>query len=72
MSLPQTDQEWAQYHAADAASGLTENVVSTACPRCQTRFALVAKFSADGWRLRCTRCGWTGEGELKTGKQETP
>ena len=71
MSLPQTDQERAQYRAANAASGLTENVVSTACPGCRVRFALVAKFSAGGWRLRCTSCGWTGEGELKQGKQET-
>lgn len=66
MSLPQTDAEVAQYASTLQAAGRTENVVSTACPECQTRFSVVAKYEMDGWHLRCTRCGRTFRGELKT------
>jgi hypothetical protein len=65
VSLPQTAEEIAQFHATEAAGGLTGNVVSTACPDCDTRFAMLATFHADGWQLRCTVCGTRRNGELK-------
>lgn len=66
MSLPKTDEEVAQFYQSKQAAGPGENVVSTACPACQVRFAVVAKFTRAGWHLRCTRCSRNGKGELKT------
>jgi hypothetical protein len=66
MSLPETNKEIAQLHHTRQAAGPAENVVSTACPGCQTRFALVAALDQAGWHLRCTACGYHGDGELKT------
>lgn len=65
MSRPKNGAERAQELRTLDVAGPTGNVVSTACPECGTRFALVAKLDAEGWRLRCTVCGWHGDGELK-------
>lgn len=70
MSLPVGDAEWARYNKTADQAGPAENIVSTACPDCGTRFAMLAKFraSADGppqWRLRCVNCGSSYEGDLK-------
>jgi hypothetical protein len=72
MSLPKTDAERAQHDMTAAQAGPAENVVSTACAECDTRFACLAEFRVwntgdemPGWRLRCTVCGHVGMGELK-------
>lgn len=65
MSLPVTDEERRQAAETTSCAGLTENLVSTACPACAVRFALLGKLDAAGWHLRCTCCDWTGNGELK-------
>ena len=65
MSLPVTQEERDQLAATQAVAGFTDNVVSTACPNCGVRFAVLAKLSSDGWRLRCTLCGCTPRGELR-------
>jgi predicted RNA-binding Zn-ribbon protein involved in translation (DUF1610 family) len=71
MSRPVTDAERAQEARTLQAAGPADNVVSTACPECGTRFAVVAKYARtdaypDGtWNLRCTLCAWRGTGELK-------
>ena len=66
MSLPVTAEEKARHDATASAAGPADNVVSTACPQCHTRFAMLAKFKADGWHMRCTVCGGSFRGELKT------
>lgn len=65
MSLPETAEEREQYDAAEAVAGPAENVVSTACPVCGVRFALLARYKYDGWHLRCVPCGYQTKGELK-------
>lgn len=66
MSLPVTDEEKRQCDATlDQRTG-TENVVSTACPGCGTRFALLAKHHGGSeWHLRCVLCGYVTKGEPK-------
>lgn len=66
MSRPVTTAERDQEQLTATCAGLAENVVSTACPSCEVRFALLASYDAAGWHLRCTLCFWTGTGELKT------
>jgi hypothetical protein len=65
MGLPVTDQERKQACLTQQCAGPTENLVSTACPACNVRFALLVHFYSDVHKLRCTICGWTGNGELK-------
>lgn len=65
MSRPVTDAEREQEVITQQVAGPAENVVSTGCPECGTRFAILAKLDAEGWHLRCTVCGWHGDGELK-------
>lgn len=65
MSEPRTDFEKEQALLTLDAAGPAENLVSTACPGCNIRFAMVAKYDAEGWHLRCTLCGYRCEGELK-------
>jgi predicted RNA-binding Zn-ribbon protein involved in translation (DUF1610 family) len=65
MSQPRTQEEFWQYEATTAVAGLADNVVSTACPSCGIRFAMLAAYKADGWHLRCTQCGERFHGELK-------
>jgi predicted RNA-binding Zn-ribbon protein involved in translation (DUF1610 family) len=66
MSRPVTDAESEQEQRTAARAGPAENVVSTACPECDVRFAMLAQRCATGWHLRCTECGWAGTGELKS------
>lgn len=66
MSLPVTAEEKAQFTRTQQLASTTENVVSTACPGCGTRFAVLARLDASGWTLHCTRCHLYGKGELKT------
>ena len=71
MSRPVTAAEWLQFGRTEQAAGPAENVVSTECPVCRVRFAMVAKYERDAsgkpvWNLRCTRCGHHVNGELKT------
>ena len=65
MSLPETDAEQEQLDKTLAARFGTENVVSTACPECGTKFAMLTRFASGDWGLRCTVCGVTAKGELK-------
>lgn len=65
MSLPQSNAEWARFNATARYAGPAENIVSTACPDCGTRFAMLAELKADGWHLRCTECDARAMGELK-------
>lgn len=71
MSAPKTLAEWAQHDMTQLQAGQAENVVSTACGQCDTRFAQLASYKcwdAGGqpyWKLRCTVCGHVGRGELK-------
>lgn len=65
MSLPVTAAERAQFLETQGQARPAENVVSTACPQCGVRFALVAHLDAGGWNLRCTLCGYSGKGSLK-------
>ena len=65
MSEPRTASEREQAEQTLAMAGQSENLVSTACPACGTRFAMLAKFYADAQLLRCTVCGWHGHGQLK-------
>jgi DNA-directed RNA polymerase subunit RPC12/RpoP len=67
VSLPQTATERQQLRLTEAAAAGAENTVSTACPECGTRFAMLARFNASGWHLRCTLCGCRRTGELKEG-----
>lgn len=72
MSDPKTEQEREQFYATLAVAGWTENVVSTACSECGTRFAMLARFGhytdgPPGWQVRCTLCSFEGGGELKHG-----
>lgn len=66
MSAPKTDEEIRQSIETQCDAGPAENVVSTACPACGVRFAMVAKFDWDSWHLRCTLCGHQCKGKLKT------
>jgi predicted RNA-binding Zn-ribbon protein involved in translation (DUF1610 family) len=66
MSEPRTDFEREQFWLTEAVADRDENVVSTACPQCGTRFAMLARCDTEGWHLRCTLCGCRREGELKT------
>jgi ribosomal protein S27E len=66
MSRPVTDAEREQDQRTNQAAGPAENVVSTACPGCEVRFACLVTYDRAGWHLRCTLCGWVGMGELKT------
>jgi predicted RNA-binding Zn-ribbon protein involved in translation (DUF1610 family) len=70
MSQPRTVEEWKQQSATAAVAGPADNVVSTACPSCGVRFAMLASYSTRGWWLRCTLCGDAGYGELKAKKEE--
>lgn len=73
MSQPVTDDEKRQFALTEASAGPTENTVSTACPKCAVRFAMLAHYGrhdpADPkclvWLLRCTLCAWTGLGDLE-------
>ena len=85
MSDPKTAAEAAQAEATLAVALPSELLVSTACPECATRFALLVRqqlraspmgtFSLSGTGLkfsgkyvnilRCVKCQWTGDGELK-------
>lgn len=65
MSLPKNGAEWAQASKTQGCASMTENLVSTACPRCGVRFALLAHYYANCWMLRCVECLWNGPGELK-------
>jgi hypothetical protein len=65
MSQPKTPEEQARHDATASVAGPAENVVSTACPSCGVRFAMLATYKADGWHLRCTSCGQRAHGELK-------
>ena len=75
MSLPTTDAEREQAQLSQRAARPAENLVSTACPDCGTRFALLASYvmlvntqeQVPVWLLRCTVCGFKGNGELKHG-----
>lgn len=68
MSDPVTEEERLRCDLTGAGAGPAENIVSTACPACSTRFAMLARYNAEGWHLRCTACGWAGTGELKAHK----
>jgi hypothetical protein len=66
MSLPRTEEELAQYTRTLAHAGFgAPSVVSTACPGCKTRFAMLAMYGPGGWLLRCTLCRTGRRGELK-------
>ena len=65
MSQPKTEFERKQFALTADAAGPAENVVSTACPECGIRFAMLARYDAEGWHLRCTLCGTLATGELK-------
>lgn len=65
MSAPRTAAERGQYARTARVAGPAENVVSTACPECGVRFAVLARYDAEGWHLRCTLCGVRFKGELK-------
>ena len=65
MSLPRTQAEKDRFQQTRLYAGMTENVVSTACPSCAVRFAVLANLASNAWHLRCTCCGWRGIGELK-------
>jgi predicted RNA-binding Zn-ribbon protein involved in translation (DUF1610 family) len=64
MSVPKTEGEIAQCKHTELQAGPAENVVSTACPECGLRFAMLATFRVTDtgddmphWRLRCVNCG---------------
>ena len=64
MSLPKTEDELAQAQRAETQAGPAENLVSTACPECGARFAMLATFRVwdcgddmPHWRVRCVNCG---------------
>ena len=70
MSLPVTPEEKRRYSETVAGALPGENVVSTACPECHTRFAMLATWKRDAsgkpdWFLRCVVCGTSCKGELK-------
>lgn len=72
MSAPRTAEEWERHDATQNCANMAENVVSTACPECGTRFACLAQYKCwdagdmqPYWRLRCTLCGHTCNGTLK-------
>lgn len=65
MSLPKNDLERAQMDKTLSLRIGCENVVSTACPECGVRFALLVIHRAGVWLLRCVECGWLGDGEPK-------
>lgn len=72
MSAPRTPAEWARHDITLNCAGQAENVVSTACPECATRFACLAQFKVwdagntqPYWKLRCTVCLHTFTGSLK-------
>ena len=70
VAVPATDAEREQEAATLRVAGRTENVVSTACPQCGVRFAVLATWGCSeegkaGWQLRCTLCPWRGKGSLK-------
>lgn len=65
MSLPRTNEEEAQFERTWAQAGPTENLVSTACPACYARFALLGTYRKEGWLLRCVNCGHRCRGGLK-------
>lgn len=74
MSRPVTQEERSQERETQAMAGPTDNVVSTACPRCHTRFATLAHYARDEngvptWFLRCTVCGNRATGDLKPRKE---
>lgn len=66
MSLPSSPEEEARLTLTLRAARGSENAVSTACPSCGTRFALLARFTLEhGWLLRCTLCAARFAGQLK-------
>lgn len=65
VSQPQDDDERAMLRRLESIAGPADNPVSTACPSCNTRFAMLAKYGQDGWRLRCTVCLSHFDGSLK-------
>jgi hypothetical protein len=65
VSQPRTSQELADFAITEQLAGPAENVVSTQCPHCHIRFAMLATYSRAGWHLRCTRCSHQTTGELK-------
>lgn len=65
MSNPVTDEEKLRASLTLSCAGMTDNLVSTACPGCDTRFAMLARYDAGGWHLRCTVCAYYCDGELK-------
>jgi hypothetical protein len=71
VSQPKTGAEQEQHDATAAVAGMSENVVSTECPECHVRFAMLAHYGhhddsgTPGWLLRCTLCGHLTGGELK-------
>ena len=69
VSEPRTGEEHLRAAQTQLAAGPAENLVSTACPGCGVRFAMLARLDAGGWHLRCTACRHTCDGELKEGSQ---
>ena len=69
MSEPKTQGELRQAALTMGAAGPTENLVSTECPVCHIRFAMVARLAGSetgpAWKLRCTMCGAQRDGELE-------
>lgn len=70
MSAPRTEEERFQAEITLQHASLAENLVSTACPGCGVRFAMLAKWQRDenevpAWFLRCVRCGHQCKGETK-------
>jgi DNA-directed RNA polymerase subunit M/transcription elongation factor TFIIS len=73
VSLPASDAERNRYRKTEEQAGPAENVASTACPQCGTRFVLLARFriidpaheEPPVWMLRCVNCGYAARGELK-------
>jgi hypothetical protein len=65
VSKPVTDAERAQADKTLLQAGPSENLVSTACPVCGVRFAMLARYVVSFWYLRCTECGAERTGEPK-------
>jgi len=72
MSEPRPGSEQERAELTLAQAGPAENLVSTGCPECKVRFAMLAALGAEDWLLRCVNCGWWGRGNLKDVTQEEP